>query len=83
MGLKWTDSQRIGEELYDLHGEIHPLSLRFTDLHAMILALEGFDDDPGGSSEGVLEAIQLVWYEEWREDHSDDEDPYLFTRRKH
>ena len=81
MGLKWTDSQRIGEDLYDLHGDIHPLSLAFTDLHGLILALDGFVDDPGGSSEGVLEAIQMVWYEEWQEDHDPEEDPYRFSRR--
>ena len=27
----------------------------------------GFDDEPDASSEGRLEAIQLAWYEEWRE----------------
>ena len=29
--MKWTDTQRIAEDLYDLHGEdIDPKSLRFT-----------------------------------------------------
>ena len=33
-------------------------------------------DDPQASSEGHLEAIQMVWYEEWQEDHDPSEDPY-------
>ena len=82
MGLKWTDSQRIGEDLYDLHPDMHPLSLSFTVLHAKIVALADFDDDPEASSEGVLEAIQMVWYEEWQEDHDPEEDPYRFSRSK-
>ena len=27
----------------------------------------GFDDDPKGSNEPKLEAIQMAWYEEWKE----------------
>jgi len=76
MTMKWTDARRIGETLYDLDDAIHPLTLRFTDLHARIIALDGFDDSPEGASEGILEAIQMVWYEEWQEDHDPSEDPY-------
>ena len=76
MGLKWSDSQTIGESLYDNDDSTHPLTIRFTDLRELVLALEGFDDNPNGSSEGTLEAIQMVWYEEWQEDHDPSEDPY-------
>jgi FeS assembly protein IscX len=76
MALKWTDAQTIGEGLYDLDQDTHPLSLRFTDLHAKVLALNGFVGSAGDSSEGALEAIQMVWYEEWQEDHDPAEDPY-------
>ena len=75
MTLNWTDSQRVGEALYDLDGDTHPLSIRFTDLHARVLALAGFAGAPEGASEGILEAIQMVWYEEWQEDHDPAEDP--------
>jgi FeS assembly protein IscX len=29
-----------------------------------VLAIEGFDDDPQKSSEGILEAIQMTWIDE-------------------
>jgi FeS assembly protein IscX len=74
--MKWNESQLIGETLYDNDGDTHPLTLRFTELHARVVALDGFHDDPQGSSEGVLESIQMVWYEEWQEDHDPEEDPY-------
>ena len=50
--MKWTDTQRIAEELYDLHGDtIDPKTLRFTQLRDMILALPEFDDDPARCAE--------------------------------
>jgi FeS assembly protein IscX len=76
MAIKWNHAQAIGEALYDLDGDTHPLSLRFTDLHARVIALDGFVGAPEASSEGALEAIQMVWYEEWQEDHDPSEDPY-------
>ena len=85
MALKWRNSQLIGEQIYDLHQDIHPLSVRFSDLHQWVAKLPGFEDDPDGSNEGLLEAIQMVWYEEWQEDHDPSEDPYAHAgndRRK-
>jgi FeS assembly protein IscX len=41
--------------------------VRFTDLHKWITELDDFGDDPKGSNEGKLEAIQMAWYEEWQE----------------
>ena len=85
MALKWRNSQMIGEQIYDLHPDIHPLSVRFSDLHQWVAKLPGFEDDPDGSNEGLLEAIQMVWYEEWQEDHDPSEDPYAHAgndRRK-
>ena len=64
--MKWTDTQRIAEELYDLHGDsIDPKTVRFTDLHRWICELDDFDDDPQKSNEGILEAILLKWLEEY------------------
>ena len=38
--MKWTDTQRIAEELYDLHGDsIDPKTVRFTQLRDLIMAL--------------------------------------------
>lgn len=70
MTWRWTDARAIGEALYDAHPDIEPLSVRFTDLHRMVLELDEFEDEPQNSSEGVLEAIQMVWYEEWKLDHA-------------
>ena len=57
--MKWTDTQRIAEDLYDLHGEdIDPQSLRFTQLRDLIMALPEFDDDPARCGERILEAVQ-------------------------
>ena len=47
--------------------DLDPLTVRFTDLHARVLALDGFDDDPKASNEPKLEAIQMAWYEEWKD----------------
>ena len=62
--LKWTDVREIAIELCDAHPDVDPQYVRFTDLHAWILAIEAFDDDPEKSSEGILEAIQMTWIDE-------------------
>lgn len=64
MGLKWTDSRAIAEELYDNEPDLNPTTLRMTELHAKILALPDFDDDPQASSEARLEAILQIWIDE-------------------
>ena len=62
--MRWTDIQEIAEELYDAHPDLDPLKLRFTELHAMIIALDGFEDDPEKSNEAILEAILQAWLDE-------------------
>ena len=69
MSLTWNDSRTIGELLYEKHEETNPLSLSFVRLHEMVCALDDFAEDPKGSSEGHLESIQMVWYEEWKFDN--------------
>jgi FeS assembly protein IscX len=44
-----------------------PLDVRFTDLHKWVTELEEFEDDPSKSNEKILEAIQMAWYEEWKD----------------
>jgi FeS assembly protein IscX len=46
---------------------LDPLTVRFTDLRDKVVALDGFDDDPKTSNESKLEAIQMAWYEEWKD----------------
>ncbi len=64
--MRWTDTIQIAEALYDKYPDIDPLTIRFTDLHQWVMALEGFDDDPNHSGEKILEAIQMAWIEEAR-----------------
>lgn len=63
--MKWTDAEDIGIALVDKFPGIDPLTLRFTDLRERVMALDGFDDDPKGSNEPKLEAIQMAWHEEY------------------
>ncbi|MDO5687497.1 MAG: Fe-S cluster assembly protein IscX [Neisseria sp.] len=62
--MKWTDSQRIAEELYDTHPDIDPRTVRFTQLRSLVLDLPTFEDIPQHCGEKVLEAIQQAWIEE-------------------
>jgi FeS assembly protein IscX len=64
--MKWTDSVRIAETLFDKFPDIDPLSVRFTDLHEWVVNLEGFADDHQRGGEKALEAIQMAWIEEAR-----------------
>ncbi|HWC77464.1 MAG TPA: Fe-S cluster assembly protein IscX [Blastocatellia bacterium] len=67
--IKWTDTEQIAISLLEAHPDTDPLTVRFTDLHRYVLALHGFTDDPKGSNEKKLEAIQMAWYEEWKEEN--------------
>lgn len=65
--MKWTDSEEIGIALFEKFPGVDPLTVRFTDLRQRVLELEGFADDPHASNEPKLEAIQMAWYEESRD----------------
>lgn len=65
--MKWTDSEDIAIALAEKFPAIDPLTVRFTDLRDKVLALDGFSDDPKSSNESKLEAIQMAWYEEYKE----------------
>ena len=67
MKLTWKDAEDIGIELFEKYPDIDPLTVRFTDLHRMIASLPDFSDDPQKSNEGILEAIQMAWYEEYKD----------------
>lgn len=68
MAWQWSDVREIGEAIYEKFPDKDPLSVRFTDLHAWICQLPEFEDDPAKSTEKTLEAIQMIWYEEWQLD---------------
>jgi FeS assembly protein IscX len=65
--VKWTDSEDIGIALAEKFPGLDPLTIRFTDLRERVLALDGFADDPKASNEPKLEAIQMAWYEEFKD----------------
>lgn len=62
--MKWTDTQRIAEELFDRYPDIDPKTVRFTQLRQLILDLPEFDDDPQRCGERILEAVQQAWIDE-------------------
>ena len=65
--MTWQDAEDIALALMDTHPDVDPLTVRFTDLHRWVVALPGFGDDAKNSNEGLLEAIQMKWLEEYRD----------------
>lgn len=62
--MKWSDSRDIAIALSEAHPDVDPRAVRYTDMHAWICALDGFDDAPQASNERILEAIQMAWIDE-------------------
>jgi len=58
--MQWTDTLDIAIALAEHHPEIDPKTIRFTDLHAWVMALPDFSGDPNRSGEKILEAIQMA-----------------------
>jgi FeS assembly protein IscX len=67
--LMWDQIEDIAFELYELQPDVDPLTVRFTEMHKWITELPDFADDPAKSTEGKLEAIQMAWLEEYKENH--------------
>ncbi len=65
--IKWNDAEEIGIQLQEQFPDLDPLTVRFTNLHKYVTELPGFADDPAKSNEGKLEAIQMAWYEEFKD----------------
>jgi len=65
--MKWTDAEDVAIALAEKYPGVDPLTIRFTDLRARVLELDDFDDDPKVSNEPKLEAIQMAWYEEFKD----------------
>jgi FeS assembly protein IscX len=65
--VKWIDAEDIAIALAEKFPGLGPLTIRFTDLRDRVLALDGFDDDAKASNEPKLEAIQMAWYEEFKD----------------
>lgn len=67
--LTWGQIDDIAFALAKKFPDLDPTHIRYTDLHKWITELDGFSDDPLGSSEGKLESIQMTWLEEYQENH--------------
>ncbi|WP_287129287.1 Fe-S cluster assembly protein IscX [Candidatus Cyanaurora vandensis] len=65
--MTWQDSEDIALALLDQYPEVNPLDVRFTELHRWVTELPDFKDDPKKSNEGILERIQMAWYEEFQD----------------
>jgi FeS assembly protein IscX len=65
--LTWNTLEDIAVALYEKFPDLDPTYIRFTDLHKWITELEDFDDDPLKSNEAKLEAIQMTWIEEYKD----------------
>ena len=68
--ITWNDAEEIGIQLQEKFPETDPLTVRFTELHRFVTELPDFADDPQKSNESKLEAIQMAWYEEWKDSQS-------------
>jgi FeS assembly protein IscX len=62
--MKWVDVRDIAIALGEEHPDVDPRTVRFVDLHNLVVDLDGFDDDHSHGGEKVLEAIQAAWIEE-------------------
>lgn len=62
--ISWTDTEEIGFRLLEAHPGTDPLTVRFTDLRDLVMALPGFVGTVEHCGEKILEAIQMAWLEE-------------------
>jgi FeS assembly protein IscX len=67
--IDWSDAEDIAIALSEKFPETDPLTVRFTDLHKWVTELPDFDGDPAASNEAKLEAIQMAWLEEYKDQH--------------
>jgi FeS assembly protein IscX len=65
--LTWDRVDDIALGLSEKFPDTDPTHIRYTDLHKWITELDGFTDDPMKSTEGILEAIQMAWLEEYQD----------------
>ena len=62
--MRWTDVLDIAIALEETFPNVDNVNLRFTDLRAWVVGLDGFHDKPDGCNEKILEAIQAAWIDE-------------------
>lgn len=67
--ILWNDVEDIAIGLSETFPDIDPLTVRFTDLLQMIQQVPDFAGDVAESNEGKLEAVQMAWLDEWKDQH--------------
>lgn len=71
--FNWLDVEYIGELLAEQYPDKDPLRTGFVELKRLVMALEGFHEEPGHPcNEKILETIQRFWIEEREDLRSDD-----------
>ncbi len=74
--LSWRDVEDIALALCAQYPKRDPLSVRFTELRALVEALDEFHEEPGHPvNEAILEAIQAAWIEERQGADPDADEP--------
>jgi FeS assembly protein IscX len=69
----WLETDLIGQLLAEHHPGRDPLRTGFTDLKKLVLALPGFQEEPGHPvNEKILEHIQQAWIDERDDIQRDD-----------
>lgn len=62
--MNWLDKYDVALALEELYPEVDVAHIRFVDLRAMVIALEGFIGLPQHCNEKILESIQAAWLDE-------------------
>ena len=65
--IMWDDVEDIAIALSEKHPDLDPLSVRFTELLAMIQQVPEFAGNVSESNEGKLERIQMAWLDEYKD----------------
>ena len=63
--LTWDDAEDIGILLSEVHPELEPLSVRFTDLHALCNRTVRVQRRSQEVHRGQARAIQMAWHDEF------------------
>jgi len=71
MNITWDNIEDVAEKLFEKYDTLNPLTVRFTDMHKWIQDLEDFVGKPGESNEKKLEAIQMAWYDLWKDEYGE------------
>ncbi len=63
--MDWDDPEEIGRALVNTYPDIEPLSIRFSELRRLVLDLDEFEGDSGGSNRTRLDTILMAWLDEY------------------